>query len=726
MVSPPGPPGRSDLPRTSRRQGFLLLAILALSLTLDLVAIDWGLPSPKRDTWSFDEIPPTARGDSAKTRHGGRYPPLHYDLLRALHTPFRHFTPRSERHGDALEYRLWLAGRALSVAMAVATVALVFLLARHLLRETGASLLAAGIAALSVPLVRYAKTVNLDVPYVFWFTLSLVLLVRILERHRWLDYLLFAAAMACAIGTKDQAAGLYLAVPLLLVPSLRAHRERSGEIRHSLARTILDPRLVVCLVLSLILFALIHRLFTAPGEFAYHLQVLTGKGSEGRATFEPTVSGYLAMTVSAVRHLAFALGTPLSVAALAGVVLAIREGRRRLLGLLLLCTTYYLGFMVPVRYLRVRYFLPMGIVLSLFAALALWRWLGWRRLHISVRVASTGLLLAYSLALPVCLVAQMVFDSRYEVEGWLADNVGPGETWRAIGDHPQFNVRGQSPLPWRRLGLNGRSYLRRTASDYLVLSPAEAAMVGSSGVLEQLESGAWDYEVLFHHRVEPCWGLLDWSDLSTNLSTVNPPLTVLHRVPGDAELAARVAALRPGAEPEAWAQIAAVIARSEHLIYRVVLDERTLGFGPHADGWTRGTQPAAILLGNPGDERQRVQLRLRYGAPPGSPSQRVRVLTPDAMLAVDIDAGGHTAVRLPPLAPGERRAVVVIAEREFRSGSDTRSRGVRVTARYGKSRSAPRREVSPRRRESRRPRDTPASERDRKPHPGRTPPRSTP
>ncbi len=704
-------PGSSEFPRASRKQRVLLLAILALSLTLDLVAIDWGLPVHKRDTWSFDEIPPVARGRTANERHGGRYPPLHYDLLRALYTPFRGFAPEGEP-GDALGHRLRLAGRSLSVSMAVATVALVYCLAQQLLGNTGASLLAALIASLSVPLVRYAKTANLDVPYVFWFTLSLVFLARILERHRWVDYLLFAIAMACAIGTKDQAAGLYLAVPLLLVPSLRAHRERSDEERPSLVKTIFDPRLAVCLVLSLILFALIHRLFAAPGEFAYHLQVLTGKGSEGRADFAPTLSGYLAMTASAVRHLAFALGVPLSVASLGGVLLAIRDGRRRLLGLLLLCATYYVAFMVPVRYLRVRYFLPMAIVLSLFAALALWRWLHWQRLPLAVRVASTGLLLAYSLALPVCLVAQMVFDSRYRVEAWLADNVAPDETWRSIGEHPEFNVRGQAPIPLRRLQLNPHSYLRRIGAEYLVLSDVEAATDANSEIFAALESGAWDYEVAFRHHAEPCHGLLDWSHLSTNLSTVNPPITVFRKIPGDAEVAARIAALRPGEGPEEWAQVAELIARSQNLIYRLALDERTLAFGLHPDGWTRGALPAAILLSNPGDRRQRVWLMLHYSAPPGSPIQRVRVLTPETTHAVEIAAGDHTAVRLPPLAPGERRVVVVIAEHEWGFESDARNRGVRATVRYKDFRSDPRREVSPRRRASRRFRDTPASERD--------------
>jgi len=173
----------------------------------------------------------------------------------------------------------------------------------------------------------------------------------------------------------------------------------------------------------------------------------------------------------------------------------------------------------------------MGVVLSLFAALALWTWLASKRLPAAPRAGLVVVLLLYSLARPICLDARMLSDSRYGVERWLADSLGPEERWVAVGDSPQFNVRGQRLLPWRRLQLNGRSYLRRTEADYVVVSTYEAERARAGDVLDALESGAWGYEAVYRSAPPKCRRLLDWSRVSTNLVTVDPQMVVFRRVP---------------------------------------------------------------------------------------------------------------------------------------------------------------------------------------------------
>jgi 4-amino-4-deoxy-L-arabinose transferase-like glycosyltransferase len=76
-----------------------------------------------------------------------------------------------------------------------------------------------------VPFPYYAKTANLDVPYLFWFALSVLFFLRALRRGRAADFGFFALAAAAAVATKDQAFALYvLTVPFLVWEIIRRRR----------------------------------------------------------------------------------------------------------------------------------------------------------------------------------------------------------------------------------------------------------------------------------------------------------------------------------------------------------------------------------------------------------------------------------------------------------------------------------------------------------------------
>ena len=67
-----------------------LLAIIALSLGLNVTAISWGLPS--RFAWATDELQPAVILLGIEERFSGdwhqpAYPPLHYYLLAATYLP---------------------------------------------------------------------------------------------------------------------------------------------------------------------------------------------------------------------------------------------------------------------------------------------------------------------------------------------------------------------------------------------------------------------------------------------------------------------------------------------------------------------------------------------------------------------------------------------------------------------------------------------------------------
>lgn len=508
---------------------WLLAGVLLLSLGLDATAIGWGLPATGSATWSYDEIPPEHLGDDAALRHGGRYPPFHYDLLRTLYAPLRLVRRAGWLTLDqkGLDTALRLVGRSLSVAMAAGIVLLLYRLARILLVSRRAALLAAVFVALPVPFVRFAKTVNLDIPYTFWFLLSLYLLLRSLTRNRWRDWLQFAIAMALAIGTKDQAAGLYLAVPLLVLAALGGELRRAG-MRRPYLRAAVDPRPLVSLSLALALLAFIHRLPFGLDEFPTHLRAMLGKGIEGRADFPATLRGQAGLALASLRQIVFSLGWPAFTTALAGIGIALRERRGRLLLLLAMPLGYYLAFITPIRHVRVRWWIPAMALLALFAALAVDRWLSWRRPPRLLRAGVVAALLAYSLLLPICLDLQMLRDSRYRVEDWLAERARLGERWRAISDHSQLNVRARDPLRWGFLRRRPR-WLRHSTYEYLVVNRDEARQ-RAPRLLADLDAGRTGYREVLRHRADPCCGLPDWSGVSTVLITVNPELSVYRKL----------------------------------------------------------------------------------------------------------------------------------------------------------------------------------------------------
>jgi hypothetical protein len=515
----------------SRLDPCLLAGVLALGLLLGAAGLDWGLPSAGRATWSYDEIPPSDSGRTARTRHGGRYPPLHYDVLRALYAPVRwantagwiDLEPRAET------LALQRLGRSLSLLMGVATVYGVYRVSRLLFGARRPAILAALVAALPVPFVRFSKTVNLDVPYTFWFVLSLFFLLRVLRGHRWRDYLAFGLATAFAIGTKDQAAGLYLAVPLLVVVSLAAEARHAGW-RRPLLRATFDPRPLASAALALVVFALIHRLHLGTDDFREHLGSMFGKGSSGRADYSADLFGQVAMGIDSLRQIAFSLGGPMAAAAIAGIAIAARERRWPMLSLLALPVGYYLAFLVPIRHVRVRWWIPVVVLLAPFATLALTRLLGWRRLPRVARAGAAGGAIIYSLALAVCLDLQMLGDSRHRVEAWLAERVAAGESWRAIATYSQVTVRGAPPLTWDRLRRNWPAGLARLDADYLVVNRDDALRTGAADLLADLDDGTAGYVEAFRHRVDPCCGRPDWSGIATVLHTVNPELTVYRRL----------------------------------------------------------------------------------------------------------------------------------------------------------------------------------------------------
>lgn len=496
-----------------RRAGLWL--VLAGAAALAAWGLRWGLPGEYG--WAPDELlPQDVQAAVAQRFSGGwhsKYPPLHFAVLATASAPVRRFAGHEA---------LMVTGRLVSLAMGLGTVLALFAVGRRLLGETPA-LLAAALFAASVPFVYYAKTANLDMPYVFWFSLALLFFVRLRDEHRRRDAVLFALTAAAAVATKDQAFALFVLPVLVLAVDLHRHRRRDA--------------LVAMAGTGLVALAIFDGLLWNPGGFAEHVRLITGSASRDFRMFPATPQGEALLAYETLRHLAFALGWPSLLAAAAGVVLAVtaRPRPERLLATLWFPASYAVFFLAVVLYVYDRFLLPVALVLSLFAGQALDR--AWRA-HRWMGAGLAGLVLAFAVARAASVNVLLVNDARYDAERWLAREASPPALVAAVG--PLEYLPRLDGLNVRRLGPSA-ARLQAVRPDVVVVNADYAARAeegsGERAFHEALEDGSLGYRRAYAHRSAPPTPFLDVDRLRgdgpgriwSNLDKVNPEIRIYRR-----------------------------------------------------------------------------------------------------------------------------------------------------------------------------------------------------
>jgi len=300
----------------------------------------------------------------------------------------------------------------------------------------------------------YAHTTNLDLPALFWGTLSLLSLVRAIEHDTAKGLRSVAVLAACAIATKDQAYALFAFSLPVAVGGWIVLREPSR--RRELVREAL-----LSAVLAIVLVLFIDGAFFNPSGFAARLRFLTGPASKGFEHYEPTLGGRAHAFANAVmffpNHYPLALAPFLA----AGVVVALRGkiGRARLVALvpLLAMLSFTLSFNCVALRVEERFMMPQMQLFSVYlGGIALLsvqrRWLPW--------AAAAALVLGLRLALTID--ANLLSDARYDTERFVRDRVGAGETIEVYGGNtylPRFpqsvsvervapsSIKSRSPIP---------------------------------------------------------------------------------------------------------------------------------------------------------------------------------------------------------------------------------------------------------------------------------------
>ncbi|WP_448561578.1 ArnT family glycosyltransferase [Trichothermofontia sp.] len=426
----------------------LLITLLILSFCLYLDGISWGLPS--FSGWAVDEVLPSQvlRGMQAGFTDdwSEKYPPFHFYLLAILYTPvyWLHHREFSQLAEDLPTYTLlFYLGRLLSVVMGVGIVFCLYRLAREVTSRS-AALWATLMTAILLPMVYYAKVVNLDVPYLFWVMISFIFYVRILKYHLLKDYVLFAILAAIAVSTKDQAYGFYILTPFFILWQysrlLQVQTGQTSRLRVWL-QVLRDPRFIYTGSAGIATFIILNNLIFNWQGFIQHIHLITAGSASVTPRYEENLWGHLQMFGQSWRHIRFAFGWPLYLICLVGLINALRKPRQNVLALMLWVPliSYYLTYITVIVFNDVRYLLSFNLILTIFGG----QWLAqqfsprdkatkqgdnyifgqmqnhWR----SPRSLAIALIFIYSFFYSYSINVLMKHDSRYTVESWMAANM---------------------------------------------------------------------------------------------------------------------------------------------------------------------------------------------------------------------------------------------------------------------------------------------------------------
>lgn len=556
----------------SRRRSWAV--ILALALFLGALGLGWGLPG--LDSWSNDDPSPRVplRIGSIWLTDTHKYPYLQLGLDRALYAPYLAWLddrggirPACQPLEDCFtdEARaatgLMAISRLRSLAMFLGLVLAVGAVAQRLLADRRAALWAALFAALAAELAFFAKLGNLDLPYTFWFALSLIPFLDIVDRGRRRDYLGFGLLAALAITTKDQVIGAYV-LPGLAILALHARRAAAAaDGWPARLRRFLDARLLGLIAVLMGSFALINNLvFNWPGFAAHVDYYIHGEGAMVNPGLR--LADEWAQLGSFVERVGQALGRPLALLAAAGMAALAWRRWDRARWLLLPLASYYLFMMLPVVFTDTRFTLPALVLLCPAAGwLAARLWDGdderdpvpadrgpegsaprppavartWRRLGSRALVCGVAL---YSLLYSLNVGLAMRGDTRYAAEDFIRQHVDRSEPVVAMDESrylPRLETMGLADLrfiDWRDLDdpEEGPGALAALAgARWIVLSDKAAArQTGAAGALrDRLLDGREGFAVAWEGRaVAPFEAWLPWAWVE---SRVSPRVWVLRR-----------------------------------------------------------------------------------------------------------------------------------------------------------------------------------------------------
>jgi 4-amino-4-deoxy-L-arabinose transferase-like glycosyltransferase len=472
--------GELGLPELSPRvAGWLLVAVMGVALALRLWGLDAGLPVVYHpDEPDYVRIAQRIFKTGDLNPYAFNYPSLFFYLNALAYLPFYgigkltgEFASRGEIAGPVsflqgitttVQPDTFMVGRLLTVAFGVASVALLYMIGRDLLRSRWAGLLAALLLAVSVPHVTNSRLITPDTFLIFFILFAFWGAVQVLRHGEWRHYVIAGVGIGLVGGTKYN--GVLIALALVIAHFMR--RGRAG---------IIDWRLPLAAGVSAVVF-----LITTPFSVLDYPRFMADLRYE--ATHYST--GHLGMEGETLRFYLSWLRDyegPVVLLALAGMVrgfaLRVRE--------IVLLSAFPLLYFVFINQFVVRNdrtlmpLLPFVYLLGAHTLLVLaWARLprlkgAWRRGARWVLASTSALLLIATVAYPldravwVTMFRMGSINVRQEAMRWIERNVPGGasvaiEAYSPYVDPARYAVTGvtrMSEYPTEWYIENGVDYL---------------------------------------------------------------------------------------------------------------------------------------------------------------------------------------------------------------------------------------------------------------------------
>ena len=526
--------------------------------------IGWGVPradAPDRTkTFATDEILPleglaemhNTFVISKPDRNYG-YPWWHYFVVSAAQAPYLIYARLTGNLGspspvypfgfrDPVAGLRWLSliGRFVSVLMGASIVVAAFLFARNLW-DYSVGLVAAILTLFNYLMVYYSRTGNLDVPVTCWTSIGLAIYSVILtkgftvRRGVWLGVF-----TALAISTKEQAALVFL--PLGAALLWQGMYPKTGE-----ART-WRPHLAA-LGVSLGVYLVATGMLVDPQRNIHHVNTMlfhpSSLSSMGfyRPGYPRTWSGTVTMYLDFFQGLSWTSSLPVVLLALAGAWATLRSDPRRLI-LLVPVATLFVGLVLPMRTLPLRYFLPLVIILCGFAAYGIFQVT--RRRFRWALVPLITLACGWELSVAADLSYAQYRETRLMTAEWIGAHARSGDRIEYFGvrevmpplpaNIPTRRIAGRTE--WKKESGHGPrilQYLAAEGPEFVFIAPDVTAKPGVpySGdcppeVYDALMKGATNYTQVAYFptpAILPAW----FRRPRLDYPTVAPPVRLFAR-----------------------------------------------------------------------------------------------------------------------------------------------------------------------------------------------------
>jgi len=535
----------------------IALALLAISLALNLAATGWGQPGGY--TWHPDSVAgkkSLALSSRVFSAWKYKYPRLHFLINAAVYKPFvNHWEknpvtitppppakPKLVVITTARLSKLIVASQVISALMGAAAVLAVFLAARLLFNDDLAALFAALALATSMLFVLYCHLGNLDIPTTFWFTWAVYWAVKAMYVGRWQHFILTGAFAAFAVCTKDPTAGYVVGLALALFIAFTANSRQEGLSLKKAVLSVFNKKTLAAIIAALFFFALLNDLLTSTDAFFDRMSHWIG--GSGTTHYQKRFAGHWLLLVKTCKNFHYSLGSPLLAMTAVSIIYCIVKYTLKAVFCLIPLVAFYLIVITYTHFSYPRFFLPALPLLAFLVGKTIADFTKSPKIPKIIKILIPVFIYSASLLYCIGIDMEMANDSRYRAEDWLRKNVETNEVIIALAGANysprlhQLNYR-YGFIEKRPKNEQMISKIRPYA-DYLVLSQKEYQISSAFDrqFLEKLLSGSMGYHRvatfsnLYHYPRKTIFGFAGWP---RKIHSVVSPTIIILRKNGDSK-----------------------------------------------------------------------------------------------------------------------------------------------------------------------------------------------